>query len=329
MSTESQVLPPLFSLITQLHDGARTLPAQLNSTFTELTETAKDTGFSLFSLRRYKKARFHLTIAGAAGDVDSQYAMATCQSVLDGGVRRTTSATRQWLSLAAAQNHIPALMRLGDVQSLAKAKELATSAANANVPHAMIYLYLMTQDIEWLNRAAATGAPEALFELAQAYRKRPALISDNQEREAKVAQLIQRSADAGHRKAVHDLAFAQDGTVSTEEKQKRIIQLAEMGQLDGLLEYGYALAGLSQDKSKTHRTYGLESNLPKACALLRLVLMETADAMTLPNIEADYWALMHQMSDTQDYEAILTDLQETTPRVFSVLEPMVVVGLPD
>ncbi|MBJ2220314.1 tetratricopeptide repeat protein [Pseudomonas sp. MF7453] len=329
MSTESQVLPPLFSLITQLHDEAGTIPAHLNSTLAELTEAAKDTGFSLFSLRRYKKARFHLTIAGAAGDVDAQYTMATCQSVLDGGGRRPTSATRQWLSLAAAQDHIPALMRLGDVHSLAKAKELATQAANNNAPRAMIYLYLMTQDIEWLNRAAATGAPEALFELAQAYRKRPALIANTLQREATVAQLIQRSADGGHRAAVYELAFAEDGTVSTEQKQKRIIQLAEMGQLDGLLEYGYALAGLSQDKAKTHRTYGLERNLPKACALLRLVLIETADAMALPNIEADYWALMHQMSDTQDYQAILADLQETTPKLFSVLEPMVLVGLPD
>lgn len=329
MSTESQVLPPLSALITQLHNEAKALPAQLNSALTELTEAAKDTGFALFRLRRYKKARFHLTIVGAAGDVDAQYAMATCQSVLDGGARRATSATRRWLTLAAAQNHIPALMRLGDVESLAKARELATNAANAHDTDAMSYLYMMTKDIEWLNRAAATGAPEALFKLALALRNRPQLIADRQEHEARIADLIQRSADAGHPPAVYELAFAQDGTVSTEEKQKRIIQLAEMGQLEGLLEYGYALAGLSQDKAKTHRTYGLEKNLPKACALLKLVLRETADAMALPQVEADYWALMHQMPNTQDYAAILEALQESTPPIFSVLEPMILIGLPD
>ncbi|TSD76801.1 sel1 repeat family protein [Pseudomonas sp. KBS0710] len=328
MSTESQVLTPLFSLITQLQAEASTLPTQLNSTLNELTKTTKDTGFALFRLGRYKKARFHLTIAGAAGDLDSQYAMATCQSVLDGGARRVTTATRQWLLLAAAQNHIPALMRLGDNESLAKAKELATNAANANTVPAMIYLYFMTLEIEWLNQAAATNDPWALYELAQAYEQTPKLLADTQNREAVIADLIQRSADAGHRPAVYRLAFAEDGTVSTEQKQKRIIQLAEMGQLDGLIEYAYALAGLSRDKTKTHRTYGLERNLPKACALFKLVLQETAGAMQLPIIESDYWALMHHLPNTVDYDAILTDLQETTPKVFSVLQPMILVGSP-
>ncbi|AZE83647.1 hypothetical protein C4J98_2234 [Pseudomonas orientalis] len=328
MSIDSAVLHPLFTLFTQLHAHAEALPAPIKSSLTELTAEAKQTGLDLFNLRRDQQARFFLTIAGAAGDAEAQYTMATCVSYLQGGVRLYSSETKKWLLLAAAQNHIPALMRLGDAESLAKAKALATTAPFAETPRAMVYLYVMTKDIEWLRKAAAAGDPEALYRLAGAYEENPELLPDAQEREVKVALLTQQAADAGYAEAVSSLAFSRDKAVSVAEKQKRIIQLALMGNQEALLVYGYALAGLSQDKTRAPHTYGLEKNLPKACAVLEFLLITESGSLVRQPIEEDLWALKHQMLDTRQSEVYLRELQVQIPRVFSRMGPLLILGSP-
>ncbi|KRP63503.1 hypothetical protein [Pseudomonas orientalis] len=326
MYVESKILAPLFTLFTQLNAQAGTLPASLNSALSELNATAKTTGFELFNLGAYEKALLHLTLSGTAGDVESQYAMATCTTRMDGGFHFISDTTRKWLLLAAAQDHIPALIRLGTRESIAKAKELARNTANAHKPASMIYMHILTQEIEWLQMAASSDDAEALYELAAAYRKTPRLLPDPQQSDTVIADLMQRAADAGCRRAVYELAFSEDGVVSVTEKQKRITQLAFMGQLRGLLEYGYALAGLSRDKTRTPRTYGLEQNLPRACAVLKLALTRTAGALELPCVEHDYWALVHQLSDTIEYEKNLLELQSDVPALFKVVDPTVILG---
>lgn len=326
MSIESQTRTSLFNLLKQLKEQSAALPAEVNTGLTELNATAKQIGLGLYALGSYDKARFHLTIAGAAGDVESQYAMATCETRLDGGFRLVSEATAKWLRLAAAQDHIPALLRLGDSESLARARTLATTPPLADTPSAQRYLYTLTNDVQWLKKAADQGDIAAMYELKDAYAKRPELVPNRLEREALIVELTQRAADRGYPKAVYELAFTTDEAVSVEEKQKRIIQLAMMGQLDGLLEYAYALAGLSQDKNRVHRTYGLERNLPKACALLKLVLTKVDGALPLPSVEDDYQAIKHQMQDTAERDIILAQLRGTITRVFQVLEPLVILG---
>ena len=328
MSIDSPALSSLFTLLTQLNTQAETTPAVLSLSLGQLNEAAKKTGLGLFKLENYEKARYYLTIAAAAGDAESQYAMATCETRLDGELRSASENTKKWLRLAAAQDHIPALMRLGDRDSLAKAKDLTTSAAADGSARAMLYLYTLTQDAEWLAKATVTGNPEAQYTLAEAYRKRPELMSNAVEREALIAELHQKSADSGYPKAVYTRAFTSDKTVSVEEKQTRIAQLALMGQLDGMLEYGYALAGLSQDRTRAPHTYGLERNLPKAYAMLQFVLMKTDGALLLPTVEQDAWALRHQLSpqDSKTAETIFNEFQNTLPVVFKTLSPMVILG---
>lgn len=328
MSIDSPALSSLFTLLTQLNTQAETTPAVLSLSLGQLNEAANKTGLALFKLENYEKARYYLTIAAAAGDAESQYAMATCETRLDGGFRSASENTKKWLRLAAAQDHIPALMRLGDRDSLAKAKDLTTSAAADGSARAMLYLYTLTQDAEWLAKATVTGNPEAQYTLAEAYRKRPELISNAVEREALIAELHQKSADSGYPEAVYTRAFTSDKTVSVEEKQTRIAQLALMGQLDGMLEYGYALAGLSQDRTRAPHTYGLERNLPKAYAMLQFVLMKTDGALLLQTVEQDAWALRHQLppQDSNTAETIFNELQNTLPVVFKTLRPMVILG---
>lgn len=328
MSIDSPVLSSLFTLLTQLNTQTETTPAVLSPSLSQLNEAAKKTGLTLFKLENYEKARYYLTIAAAAGDVESQYAMATCETRLDGGFRSASENTKKWLRLAAAQDYIPALMRLGDRDSLAKANDLATSAAADGSARAMLYLYTLTQNAEWLVKATATGNPEAQYKLAEAYREQPELITNTVERAALIAELYQKSADSGYPEAVYNRAFTSDKTISVEEKQTRITQLALMGQLDGILEYGYALAGLSQDRTRTPHTYGLERNLPKAYAMLQFVLTKTDGALRLQTVEQDAWALRHQLSprDSHTAQGIVNELQDTLPVVFKTLSPMVILG---
>lgn len=328
MSIDSAILSPLFTLFTQLHAHAEILPAPVKASLTELTAKAKQTGLDLFNLKRDEQARFFLTIAGAAGDAQTQYTMATCVSYLQGAVRLYSSESKKWLLLAAAQNHIPALMRLGDAESLAKAKALATTAPFAETPRAMVYLYVMTRDVEWLRKAAATGDPEALYRLAGAYEENPELLPDTQEPGVTAASLMQRAADAGYPEAVSSLAFSRDKAISVAEKQKRIIQLALMGNQEALLVYGYALAGLSQDKTRAPHTYGLAKNLPKACAILEFLLITESGSLVRQPIEEDVWALKHQMIDTNESEGYLRELQAQIPRVFSRMSPLLILGSP-
>lgn len=331
MYIDLTVSSALFMLFSQLNEQKTALPAALNASLTQLNDVAKKIGLELFGLERYEEAQWYLTFAGAAGDLESQYAMATCQTRRDGELYTPSAETKKWLRLAAAQNYMPALMRLGDAESLTKANALASLAATQGNAQAMLDMYTLTKNVTWLEKAVAAGNHEAEFTLAEAYRNDPQLIANAVERMALMEELYQKSADGGCQRAVYDRIFSLQSTASIAEKQQRLGQLAWAGQIDGLLEYGYALAGLPRDKARAPRTYGLEKDQAKAFAFLEFVLKKSPATRATPQLEADVEDLWHQLSP-EKYDAsmaIQSELENKIPTLFKLITPMIVLGKAD
>ncbi|MFQ6594330.1 tetratricopeptide repeat protein [Pseudomonas palleroniana] len=340
MYVDSQTLPALFTLLTQLNAQKSLLGETLQASLDQLNGIAGRIGFELFSLESYAQAELCLNITAARGHAEAQYAMSLCVSRRDGDLRIASEEARQWLKLAAAQNHIPALMRLGDADSLAKAREQLTPNAVAGDTQAMRLLFLLDKDVSWLDKAVARGDHTAQFQLAQAYRDTPQLIPNVVERRALVEELLQKAADGGDLQALADRVFSSKSSASVLEKQQRLIQLAGTGQLDALLEYGYALAGMPRNgKGKLNfaqrhpsapRTYGLARDFAKAYAVLGLVLPKLPDYPAAEILKQDMNAIWHQMTLEQysTCETLRLDLQARIPRVFKLMAPIIIVGRP-
>jgi TPR repeat protein len=328
MYIDPSVSLKLSTLMTQLNAQQASLTAPLNTTLTELAEAAKHVGSELLRREKFADAAFYLTFPALRGDADSQYAMATCTGYIFGAFRYAFPETKKWLRLAAAQNHIHALMWLGDAESLTKARELSMAAVAMGDPQGMLNLYTMTQDIKWLNQAAATGKPGAQFKLAQAYREHPGLVTNAIERNALIEELCQKSADSGYPPALYDRVYPRASSASIAEKQQRLAQLASIGELEGMQEYAYALAGMPWKGAVTARTYGLEKDLPKACALLKFARNRMAEVEPVTRLDDDIEQISHQMT-AQQYEAsllILSELNANVPLAPRFHEPKVVLG---
>ncbi|WP_124421738.1 MULTISPECIES: sel1 repeat family protein [Pseudomonas fluorescens group] len=328
MIIDPKVYENLYTLISQLNEQKASLPEPLKTSLAELTHTSKAIGTALFHQERYEEAEFYLTFPGLAGEAEAQYAMATCTGYQLGGFRYPFAQTLRWLRLAAAQDHVLALMWLGDSQSLAKAKALSTTGAAQGDIQSMFNLYALTQDITWLTKAADTGNPGALYKLAQTYREHPGLMPNAVERTAEIEVLCQRAADSGYPWALADRVFSPASTATMVEKQRRLAQLAWTGDPDGLLEYGYALAGLARDKTKPARTYGMDRDLPKAYAALKFEWNRTATTRPVPGLEEALNFIDHQMN-VADHEAVPASQSELASKIASApkyYEPKVVIG---
>lgn len=329
MYRDPSVSSKLNELLSVLNTQRATLSPQMTTPLSALNIEAKRAGFERFYLEGFDQAVDYLIISGLGGDVESQYATAICTARIFGSLRFLQQNTKGWLKLAAAQDHILALMWLGDAESLARARELSTTLASAGDAQGLLNMYTMTQDITWLEQAVATNDHRAEYELAQAYRKHPSLVANAAIREALIEELCQKSADGGHAPAIWDRVFKDPVTVANPlEKQQRLAQLAWMGQLDGLLEYGFALAGMPRDKTRRLRTYGLEKNLPLAYALLKFAYSKTQHTRPVDGLGEAIEDLLHQMTPPQ-FEAatpLVMDMEAKIPLLFRIREPLRLLG---
>ncbi|MBD8151227.1 sel1 repeat family protein [Pseudomonas fluorescens] len=328
MIIDTKVYENLYTLISQLHEQKASLTEPLKTSLSELINTSKEIGTALFHQERFEEAEFYLTFPGLAGEAEAQYAMATCTGYQLGAFRYPFARTVGWLRLAAAQDHVLALMWLGDTQSLAKAKALSTEGAAQGDIQSMFNLYTLTQDITWLTKAADTGNPRALYKLAQTYQKHPGLMPDALERTATIEALCTRAADSGYPWALADRLFSPTSNATMVEKQRRLAQLAWTGDQNGLLEYGYALAALPRDNTKPARTYGMDRDLPKAYAALKFEWDRTATTRPVPGLEEAIDFISHQMN-VDEHDAALASQSELKSKIASSVkyhEPKVVVG---
>ncbi len=253
-----------------LRDTLSALIAGLN----DQPKEAITKGMSLYNLGEFNQAKVYLTIGATAGDRTSQYALAEVTRRQAGSI---TDEAKNWYRLAGAQDHVYALMRLGDEASLKKAKELAKARADKGNADAMFELYELDQNIETLKKAAQSGSQEGQYILAVKYDKDETLIADSSLRRATIDLLLKNAAEAGFSKAMHwysnRFPINQNHSVRREWLEKR----AELNDVNGVLNYGLGLCGFYEDDNGVDREYGFTKNLVKGYGLIWLVVETTRE----------------------------------------------------
>ncbi|MEB0044202.1 MULTISPECIES: sel1 repeat family protein [unclassified Pseudomonas] len=255
--------------ITALH----TLISSINSLLSPLTEpqrAAQTRGLDLYHLGEYQDAEPALTIAAKAGDRDSQYALGEVIRRREGSI---SDNAKPWYRLAGAQDHVYSLMRLGDADSLDKARKLAQAGAEIGDGDAMLEMYELTQDIAWLKKAGTAACGEALYILAILYEKTPALVPATSDLSTMLDIILRRSAALGYPPAMYWLSNIKYlANVSYQERwlNKRL----EHNHLGAVLTYSYALLHLFDTEQNLDR-YDYSYDAIKGYGLLWLVVNST------------------------------------------------------
>jgi TPR repeat protein len=342
MSKDSKVIPELFELLSLMNENRQSLAPELRTSLDSLNEMASVVGRQLFVLNKFEEAEHYLSMAAAAGHGWPAFGMATCSAYRDGiwygldgrMASRASDETKRWLKIAANQNYIPALIQLGDPESIEKAKGLINQGV-VEKPLASYYMYLITDEVTYLQQAATEGSDLAKFKLAQLYQQAPGIMGNAALRTARIEELLQEAADAGLPMAVYARVFSAESTADASEKQARLAQLAWLGQVEGMLEYGYALAnmprsrqlspGQYEDGHQIPHTYGLARDLGVAHALLNFVLKNTPQA---PTLAADVHFIETRMTDMDRQRSDATDRQlaDKQVRPFYRLEELIIPG---
>lgn len=346
MNMDPKVRPALFNVLCQLNKQSTPMTLDMRTALNELNIAALNAGKKMFGLNSLEDAEHFLNIVAAAGNAWCQFAMATCGAYRDGIGHRESGGiishaseeTKKWLNLAAAQDYIPALIQLGDTQSQEKAKALITNLPPEETPQGMYYMYLITNDANWLEKSADAGWNQARYKLASLYRREPQRIANEALRLARIEELNQQSADSGLPLAVYARVFSDKSTASIAEKQTRLVQLARMGHVEGMLEYGYALANLPRDLYRATtpyghelpapRTYGLPKDLGLAYAQLKYIQKQAAGAVKAPTLAEDLHTIEMGMSPTDAEKAntTLRELAQKNIEPFYRVEELIIPG---
>ena len=300
MYTHSEALTMLFGFLENL--------TSLINTVREQQEIARKRGMELYDLGEFTHSEAYLKIPACAGDASAQFALGEIFRRRDKSVteeekrdKSVIEEAKKWYLLAAAQDHVHALIRLADEASLSKAKALAETAANGGSGEAMLQMYELTQDIEWLKKSAEANFQEGQYLLANQYDRDETLIADQAVRRTTVNSLLEKAANAGFSKAM--LWYANRPPVSNDKAAKRqwLEKRAQLNDVNAVLAYGYGLA-FDYTDAQDADDYGFERDVVKGYGLVWLVvdttrefhqfdtarsnLEEIGSDMTAPQIEA-------------------------------------------
>lgn len=271
------------SALTTLFNLCDTLSALVKQVNDQPKE-AITKGLALYNLGEFIQAKTYLTIGALAGDRASQYALGEVARRQAGSI---TDEAKKWYRLAGAQNHVYALMRLGDEASLNKAKELAQANVDKGNAEAMLELYELDQNIETLKKAADAGSLEGQYILAVKYDRDETLIADSVLRRSTIDALLKKAADAGFSKAVHWYTNRPPINQNFPVRRQWLEKRAQLNDVNGVLNYGFALSGFYQDESGVDNEYGFTRDLVKGYGLIWLVV-ETARELSRHAVARQY-----------------------------------------
>jgi TPR repeat protein len=282
-------LNTLGSLITQLNDEQK---------------AARKKGLQFYNLGEYRESEAYLMIAATAGDCDSQYALAQVIKHRESSLKEEdkTHTEREWYAKAGAQGDVRALLRLADETSLAKAKELAQERADHGDSEAMLQLYVVTKDIEWMKKSAEAGFLEAQYILADHYDNDHSLIPNAQERETAIDGWLKRAADAGFPKAIHWYSNRPHISHDLPVRKEWLLKWTETNDVWSLFYYASALGGVYHDEKGIDVEYGLEENLVNAYGLMWLILESHKEFKARQSISDGFSQIAEDLSET-DKEA--------------------------
>ena len=269
MYTHPDALTMLFGFLENLTSLIKSVQQQ--------QEIAKKRGMELYNLGEFTHAEAYLKVPACAGDATAQFALGEVFRRQDKAV---TEEAKKWYRLAAAQDHVYALMRLADEACVKKANTLAQAAADGGSGEAMLQMYELTQDIEWLKKSAEANFEEGQYILALRYDKDTTLISDSVVRHTAVNDLLKKAADAGFPKAM--LWYSNRRPVSNDKAAKRqwLEKRVQISDVNAVLDYGYALSFDYTDEEDVNE-YGYEQDLVKGYGLIWLVIDSTRDFFQL------------------------------------------------
>ncbi|WP_339476618.1 MULTISPECIES: tetratricopeptide repeat protein [unclassified Pseudomonas] len=233
--------------------------------------TATTEGLQLYNLGEFNRAKPLLLIGATDSDKDAQYALA--ESIRRSAAGMTEEA-RRWYQKAADQDHVYALLRLGDGPSLKKAKTLI----DANVDSAMGCLqdYELNKNIESLRKSEQAGSAEAKYILAGLYGSNENLVPAGLTPSKEIKRLYLEAATAGLPKAMS--AYSNLISVRNDKPIKRLWleKRLELNDVSALISYALALS-TEYDMDEDEREYGYEEDLVTAYALLWLVVDTTRE----------------------------------------------------
>ncbi|MGO4312178.1 tetratricopeptide repeat protein [Pseudomonas sp. KB_15] len=262
---------------------------------TELQTHATTKGLALYNLGEFTQSQTYLTIGATAGNRDAQYALG---EVFRGRANGLTDDAKKWYGLAAAQNHVYALMRLGDDDSREKARELAQAEADKGNADAMLELYELDQNIATLKKAADAGSMEAQYILAIKYDADKNLITDSIEREAAIDALLKKAAEGGLSKAITWYAnrppINRDLPVRRQWLEKRI----QLNDVHALLNYGRAVGGFYTYDDGTDE-YGFTEDLVKSYGMFWLITETTRELSVHTSAAQDLQTIAKDMTAAQ------------------------------
>ncbi|MHA6576511.1 SEL1-like repeat protein [Pseudomonas yamanorum] len=253
MYTHSDALTTLFDLLNSLN--------ALISQLTTQQQAAKKRGLELYQLGEFEECETHLTISAAAGDAPSQY---TLGEAIRRRVGSVSPEAQTWYRLAADQDHVYALMRLGGETNLAKAKTLAQSGADAGDGEAMLQLYELTQDRSWLVKAGDAGCAEAYYIAALLFDKNQA--SDNRD------SMLRYAAFKDFPPAMTWLCNMPTYYRNLDYQRTYLQKRLALNELDGVMTYAAALARFNVEETSR---YYYPTNLVHAYGLYWLVMDST------------------------------------------------------
>lgn len=269
MYTHPDALTMLFGFLENLTSLIKSVQQQ--------QEIAKKRGMELYNLGEFTHAEAYLKVPACAGDATAQFALGEVFRRQDKAV---TEEAKKWYRLAAAQDHVYALMRLADEACVKKANTLAQAAADGGSGEAMLQMYELTQDIEWLKKSAEANFEEGQYILALRYDKDTTLISDSVARHTAVNDLLKKAADAGFPKAMLWYSNRRPGSNDKAAKRQWLEKRVQISDVNAVLDYGYALSFDYTDEEDVNE-YGYEQDLVKGYGLIWLVIDSTRDFFQL------------------------------------------------
>lgn len=182
-------------------------------------ESDKKLGTFFYMLHRNDEAIPLLEVAARAGDAQSQYFLGDIERRKHFGI--VTDEGRSWFEQAANQGHSYAMLALTgrDIalctlikncgpehktpeQWKAKALDVSEKKANAGDGEAMLLMYYLTSDLNWLSRSAESGCVDAKYRLGQEYRNGAGFFLTPNGRQLAADEWIIRAAKDGHLLAI-------------------------------------------------------------------------------------------------------------------------------
>ncbi|WP_165671385.1 tetratricopeptide repeat protein [Metapseudomonas otitidis] len=245
-------------------------------------QVSKERGIVLYN--QYKETDPYLLIAAEAGDSEAQYYLA--EEIRQRNFSITAEAYK-WYAAAAAQGDYYAMYRLARAGSdlcsvmgncssdgktakewLVLGRETAKALAEQGDAEAMYVLYYLTTKIEWLEKAAEAGSPEAQHDLARYYQKGNGFFFPPWRRSETACQLLKEAAQGGYIKSMkyYQTCFREQG--DEEHIRYWIEKAVEKGNASTIMVYVQLL-------SHDPESYGVPLDLVRAYGFL--ILLEELD----------------------------------------------------